>query len=139
MIDKSKQNAPPETDEVLREIRDVVVDIHEILKKNQVAKDGSTFIGNVGMHQHLNVPNIYINKEVVLEQLRISQTTLAKWRHKKWIKYVYRGSRMVVYSYVDLMEGLANNTITARGLNPFAAYKRMLEWYKKNVQDTETR
>lgn len=128
-------NPPPEKDMYLREIRDAVVGIHNILQKQSVMDktDGNK---SVGMQQHKNAVDVFLSKEVVLEQLRIGQTTLAKWRFKKCIKYHSRGTRLITYSYIALMDALADNKLNARGFNPYAAYKRMLEWYQKNIEIT---
>lgn len=135
MDEKSNQNSPPDSENYLREIRDAVQGIHDFLQKNQTEKDSASEPGKVGMHQHQQVADVFLSKDVVLEQLRISQSTLAKWRYKKCVKYKNQGSRLVVYSYVDLMDALADNKLTARGFNPFAAYRRMLEWYRKNIEN----
>lgn len=133
MTNGSNQDSPPKNDTYLQEIRDAVVGIHDMLQKGQI-KEGKLDSAKSGMHQHQIAEDVLLSKEVVLEQLRIGQTTLAKWRSKKSLKYKNNGSRLIVYSYIDLMDALADNRLTARGFNPFAAYKRMLEWYKKNIE-----
>lgn len=135
MEEKNNQNSPPESEKYLREIRDAVVDIHDTLQKMQVSKDSEPKSGKGGMHQHRMVENVVLSKEVLLEQLRISQMTLAKWRYKGSIKYMNRGARLIVYSYIDVMDALADDRLIARGFNPFEAYKRMLVWYRKNVEN----
>lgn len=134
MSNVSNQNSPPKSSSYLQEIRDAVVGIHDILQKNQI-KEGKEDSAKVGMHQHQAAEDVLLSKEVVLQQLRISPSTLAKWRFKKSIKYVNSGTRLVFYNYVDLMDALADNRLTARGFNPFAAYRRMLQWYKKNIEN----
>lgn len=136
MAEKSNQNAPPENDAVLREIRDVVMDIHEILLRNQETKDSNKETDNVSMHQPQRVADVYLTKEEVVKLFMISSSTLAKWRYKKCIKHTVQGPRNVVYSYADLIDALANNRLVARTFNPFAAYKRLQEWYIKNVQSS---
>ena len=73
------------------------------------------------------------SKDVLLEQLQIGKTTLVKWQNNHWIKCRYRTSRLVEYSYQDVMDALAENRLVARGFNPIIAYKRMLAWYSKNI------
>lgn len=132
MAEKSNQNAPPESNVLLREIRDVVTDIHEILLRNQDAKG----YNNMEAHQPQKVADVYLTKDDVVRLFQISPSTLAKWRYKKCIKHITQGQRNVVYSYNDLIEALANNRLVARTFNPFAAYKRLQEWYKKNVENS---
>jgi len=134
MAEKSNQNAPPESNVLLREIRDVVTDIHEILLRNQDAKD--CYKGEEETHQSQKVADVYLTKDDVVRIFQISPSTLAKWRYKKCIKHITQGQRNVVYSYNDLIEALANNRLVARTFNPFAAYKRLQEWYKKNVENS---
>lgn len=135
MEEKNNQNSPPESEKYLREIRDAVVEIHDVLQKMQTAKDGESKPINGGLHQHRMWEDVLLSKEVLLEQLRISQMTLAKWRYKGCIKYKNRGLRLIVYSYIDVMDALAEDRLIARGFNPFAAYKRMLLWYRANVEN----
>ncbi len=136
MTEKSNQNAPPEGDKLLREIRDVVTDIHEILLRNQDAKDCNKGSSKENTHQSQKVADVYLTKDDVVRLFQISPSTLAKWRYKKCIKHITQGQRNVVYSYNDLIEALANNRLVARTFNPFAAYKRLQEWYKTNVENS---
>ena len=136
-MDKSNQNAPPKSETYLREIRDAVVGIHDMLQKSQAEKEGNGEASRTGMHQHMIMDDVYISRDVVLQQLRISATTLAKWRSHKCIKYRHRGSRLVEYSFIGLMNALTDNKLTARGFNPFAAYKHMLEWYRNNIEGSD--
>lgn len=135
MEENSQNNPPPDNVSYLKEIRDAVVGIHDLLHKRQSARGGTGEIVNLGMQQHKNSTDVPISKEVVVEQLKISPSTLANWRYRKCIKYHAKGSRLVEYSYIDVMDALAENKLTARGFNPYTAYQRMLEWYKKNVEN----
>jgi hypothetical protein len=114
-------------------MRDALVSIKESLLTMQARDSNLKHVKN-GLYQHKKSVDVILNKDMVLELLRVSGSTLAKWRYKKCLKYKNRGSRLVVYSYIDIMDALADNRLTARGFNPFAAYKRLLEWYKKNVE-----
>mgnify|MGYP000997834480 CR=1 FL=1 len=133
MANNEIQKSPPEGESYLREIRDAVAGIHDTLQKLQVSKTTQPESNKSGMHQHRVVDDVVISKDVLLEQLQIGKTTLVKWQNKKWIKCRYRTSRLVEYSYLDVMDALAENRLIARGFNPIIAYKRMLTWYNKNI------
>lgn len=135
MKDKNNQDAPPNSDAILREIRDVVMDIHNILLKSHSANNDRADPANTGVLLHHIVDEVYLDKETVLDLLMVSESTLAQWRYKKCIKYRNRGTKLIDYKYADIIEALSHNRLTARGFNAFAAYKRMLEWYQKNIEN----
>ena len=126
MADNKNQKSPPEGENYLREIRDAVVGIQD--SKTQQPETNKS-----GLHQHHLVDDVVVSKDVLLEQLQIGKTTLVKWQNNHWIKCRYRTSRLVEYSYQDVMDALAENRLVARGFNPIIAYKRMLAWYSKNI------
>lgn len=132
-MEDSNKYAPPQGETYLREIRDAVVGIHDILQQSKNPKEGNEERSKDGMRQHRKMQDVLVSKDVILHQLQIANSTLAKWRYKKCLKYKNQGSRMIVYSFMDLMDALADNKLTARGFNPFYGYKRMLEWYNQNV------
>lgn len=136
MENKTKQGASPESESILREIRDVVVGIHDTLQKIQGTKGILPSSSKAGMFQHRLVDDVVLNKEVLLELLHISNTTLAKWRYNNWIKCKQRTPRLVEYSYKDVMDALADNRLIARGFDSITAYKRLLAWYSKNIGDS---
>ena len=125
MADNKNQKSPPEGENYLREIRDAVVGIQDTLQKLQDSKTQQPETNKSGLHQHHLVDDVVVSKDVLLEQLQIGKTTLVKCR--------YRTSRLVEYSYQDVMDALAENRLVARGFNPIIAYKRMLAWYSKNI------
>lgn len=136
MEEKNKPNSSSESENYLRQIMDTVVDIHDTLKKMQVTKEDDYKPYKAQMYQHQKMQDVVLSKDVLLEQLKISQSTLAKWKYRHCIKYKNQGSRLGVYSYMDVMDALAEDRLTARGFNPLAAYKRLLVWYNKNIENT---
>ncbi len=132
-MEDSNKYEPSQGETYLREIRDAVVGIHDILQQSKKPKAGNEECCKDGMRQHRKMQDVLVTKNVILYQLKIANSTLAKWRYRKCLKYRNQGSRMIVYSYMDLMDALADNKLTARGFNPFYGYKRMLEWYHQNV------
>lgn len=136
MTEKANQKFPLENENYLREIRDAVVGIHDTLQKIQGTKDNLPSSSKTGMFQHRLVDDVVLNKEVLLELLHISNTTLAKWRYNNWIKCKQRTPRLVEYSYKDVMDALAYNRLIARGFDSITAYKRLLAWYSKNIGDS---
>ena len=133
MADNKNQKSPPEGENYLREIRDAVVGIQDTLQKLQDSKTQQPETNKSGLHQHHLVDDVVVSKDVLLEQLQIGKTTLVKWQNNHSIKCRYRTSRLVEYSYQDVMDALAENRLVARGFNPIIAYKRMLAWYSKNI------
>lgn len=136
MEKNANQTFPTESESYLREIRDAVVGIHETLQKIQRTKNNLPSSSKTGMFQHQLVDDVVLNKDVLLELLHISNTTLAKWRYNNWIKCKQRTPRLVEYSYKDVMDALADNRLIARGFDSITAYKRLLAWYSKNIGDS---
>jgi hypothetical protein len=137
MAENRNNSSPPDNSSYLREIRDAVVGIQDILSKNQATVNQEGEIPKNIMYVHHKQKDVYLSKEVVLGQLKVCESTLAKWRYKQLLEYMFRGSRQVVYSYVSLMDALAEDRLTARGFNSFTAYKRMLGWYRNNIESSD--
>lgn len=133
MTDNAKTQSSSESETYLKEIRDVLRSIQEMMKGHQTSMEDDTPPWMINIRQHQNAEDLWLSKDIVTEQLQICYSTLCKWRYKKLIKQRQISSRHVEYSFTDLMDALANNRLTARGFNPFAGYKRMLEWYEDNI------
>lgn len=133
MAEKSNHNSQFAEDNYLREIRDALVGIHDILLKEQSNKKVCMDSIKSKMDQHKMLPDVFISRAVVLERLGVGQTTLIKWRQQNCLKYKKCAPRLIMYSYIELMDALANGRLVARGFSPLAAYKRLLEWYNDNV------
>lgn len=133
MTDNTKTQSYPESEAYLREIRDVLRSIQEMIKEQHVSREDNTPPWKINIHQHQNTDDLWLSKDIVTDQLQICYSTLCKWRYKKLIKQRQISSRHIEYSFTDLMDALASNRLTARGFNPFAGYKRMLEWYEGNI------
>lgn len=114
-MEDSNKYAPPQGETYLREIRDAVVGIHDILQQSKNPKEGNEERSKNGMRQHRKMQDVLVSKDVILHQLQIANSTLAKWRYKKCLKYKNQGSRMIVYSFMDLMDALFfDNPIPAK-------------------------
>lgn len=133
MADNERNHSTPENVTYLREIRDLLRGIQEMIKEKHSSLEDDTPPWKINIHQHQNADDLWLSKDIVTDQLQICYSTLCKWRYKKLIKLRQISSRHVEYSFTDLMDALANNRLTARGFNPFAGYKHMLEWYEGNI------
>lgn len=133
MVNSNIQSATLEKECILQEIRDAVAIINVKIERIQES------IGNKKESASKTTPvsmnDVVINKGVVLRLLQVSQATLARWRYKGLLKFETKSTRENVYYYHDLMDALRSGRIASRDFDPYAAIKRLTQWYNDNIQN----
>ena len=133
MEEKTTHHSPPQNDSYLREIRDAVVGIHDMLQKEQSKTNDCMDTCEARKKRHQKLVDIYVCNNEVLKILGIGRTTLYTWRQSGCLHYKRKGSRLILYSFIEIMEALADRRLVARNFNSAVGYKRMLDWYESNV------
>ena len=133
MAEFTNNNPLPPKDDYLREIRDAVVGIHDMLQNGLWDKNARGDARGLMSGRQTKMLDGLVSGNVVSAILGVGKTTLGKWRRQGCVGYKRMGSRLIMYSFLDIMDALANGRLVARDFNCLIAYRRMLEWYRSNV------
>jgi hypothetical protein len=121
------------TREDVKVLRNQVSSLHLVLAGDiPPPNEKETNPNDLDEEEILRDKNIEVGSREVMEILKVSNTTLKRWRRSGKLSFKYISINHVTYSLYSLYESINTGKIKCKGLDKITALERILT-YSKNI------